>query len=72
MHPELLRALANARYEDLLSERRPRRRTRAGPDDHAPRFARSRQRVGSMLIWAGARLTSDPTGRAGAGSQMAG
>ncbi len=59
MHPELLRALANARYEDLLSERRPRKRSRAGPDDHSPRFTRSRQRVGSLLIWAGARLAGD-------------
>ncbi len=57
MHPELLRVLATARHEDLLDERR----TRGQPSvrHHAPRFPRSRRRVGSLLIWAGARLTGD-------------
>ena len=58
MHPEMLRALANARHEDLLRER-PRKHPRAGPDDHMPRFARSRRWAGSLLIWAGARLIGD-------------
>jgi hypothetical protein len=55
MHPELLRALAKARHEDLLSGPQIRRASRR-PDDRAPRFARSRRRVGLLLIWAGARL----------------
>jgi hypothetical protein len=59
MHPELLRALAKARHEDLLDERRTRRQSRVRLEDHSPRFARSRQRVGSLLIWAGARLIGD-------------
>ena len=59
MHPELLRALAKARHNDLLDERRPRGQPRVRPDNHSPRFPRSRQRVGSFLIWAGARLIGD-------------
>lgn len=59
MHPELLRTLAKARHEDLLNERRTRGQPRVRLDDHSPRFTRSRQRVGSLLIWAGARLISD-------------
>ena len=56
MHPDLLRALAQARREDLLDERRPRRQSVARPAGRSPRFRRTRQRVGSLLIWAGARL----------------
>jgi len=59
MHPELLRALGKARHEDLLSARRSRGQPNLRPDDPSPRFARSRQRVGSLLIWAGARLIGD-------------
>jgi hypothetical protein len=59
MHPELLRALAKARHDDLLEERRPRAQPRVRLDDHSPRFSRSRQRLGSLLIWAGARLIGD-------------
>lgn len=59
MHPELLRTLAKARHEDLLRERRTQRQPRVRLDDHRPRFPRSRQRVGSLLIWAGARLSGD-------------
>jgi hypothetical protein len=59
MHPELLRALAKARHEDLLDDRRIREKPRVRPEDHSPRFARSRRRVGSLLIWAGARLLGD-------------
>jgi hypothetical protein len=58
MHPELLRALAKARHEDLL-ERRPRGQPKVRLDGHSPRFPRSRRRVGSLLIWAGARLIGD-------------
>jgi hypothetical protein len=59
MHPELLRALSKARHEDLLNERRARRQPRVRPDDDSPLFPRSRQRVGSLLIWAGERLIDD-------------
>lgn len=58
MHPELLRALGKARHEDLL-ERRTRRLTRVRFDDDSPRFPRSRQRVGSLLIWAGELLIGE-------------
>jgi hypothetical protein len=59
MHPELLRALANARHEDLLNARRSRGQPQVQRRDHSPRFARARQRVGSLLIWAGARVIGD-------------
>ena len=59
MHPELLRVLAKARHEDLLNDRRTRTKPRVRIHDHSPRFRRSRQRVGSLLIWAGARLIDD-------------
>jgi hypothetical protein len=58
MHPELLRALGKARHDDLLNRhhsRQPRVRLPA----HAPRLARFRQRVGMLLIRAGARLLGD-------------
>ena len=58
MHPELLRALANARHEDLLSGSGNRGLTRVHLEAK-PRFARSRRRVGSLLMWAGARLIGD-------------
>ena len=59
MHPDLLRALAKARHEDLLSGHPTRRQAGVRLDDNAPRFARSRRRVGSLLIWIGARLVGD-------------
>ncbi len=59
MHPELLRVLAKARHDDLLDERRTRVHTRIRLDDEPQRFHRSRQRVGSLLIWAGARLMGE-------------
>jgi hypothetical protein len=59
MHPDMLRALARARHQDLLNGHRTRGQPRVRPDNHWPRFARSRQRVGSLLIWAGARLLGD-------------
>ena len=62
MHPDVLRALAQARHEDLLEHRRP-RHAGATPHlhrhDQAPRRPRVRQRVGSALIWAGARLIGE-------------
>ena len=59
MHPELLRALGKATHEDLLNERRASRQSRIRPDRRSPMLARSRHRVGSLLIWAGARLIGD-------------
>jgi hypothetical protein len=59
MHPELLRALGKARHEDLLNEHRTRRQPRVRLDAYAPRFPRSRRRVGSLLIWAGELLIGD-------------
>jgi hypothetical protein len=56
MHPDMLRALARARHQDLLNGHRTRGQSRVRPHNQLPRFARSRQRVGSLLIWAGARL----------------
>jgi hypothetical protein len=58
MHTDLLRALAEARHEDLLRER-PTRRPRVRPAEAPPRFVRSRRRVGLVLIWAGARVIGD-------------
>jgi hypothetical protein len=62
MHPEMLRALARARHEDLLNGHRTRGQPKALPNNDLPRFARSRQRVGSLLIWAGARVLGEERG----------
>ena len=51
MHPEMLRALARARHADLLSEHPTRGWPTVRLGHHPPRFHRSRQRVGSVLIW---------------------
>jgi hypothetical protein len=59
MHPELLRALARARHADLLNEHPTRERPRVRLGHRSRRFRRSRQRVGSLLIWTGARLIGD-------------
>jgi hypothetical protein len=59
MHPELLRALAKARHEDLLNKPRTRGQPRAQLDVDLPRLPRSRQRVGWLLVWAGSRLIGD-------------
>ncbi len=59
MHPDLLRALAKARHDDLLNERRSRGQPALRHHDRSPLFFRSRQRLGSLLIWAGARLLGD-------------
>jgi hypothetical protein len=63
MHPDLLRVLANARHEDLLNERRHIRRGRVRLRNHSRWFARSRRLVGSLLIWAGARVIGDQPAR---------
>jgi hypothetical protein len=57
MHPELLRALGKARHEELLEARRYQGQPRL--HNHSPRFHRSRERTGVLLIWAGARLLGD-------------
>jgi hypothetical protein len=59
MHPELLRALGQARHQDLLNENRARRQPGVRPHEHSPRFPRFRQRVGTLLISTGARLIGD-------------
>jgi hypothetical protein len=59
MHPELLRALAKARHQDLLNKPRTQAQTRLRLDDPSPRFSRSRRRVGALLVWAGSRLIGD-------------
>jgi hypothetical protein len=59
MHPDLLRALAKARHEDLLNEGRSGERARVRADHRSARFLHSRKRMGSLLIWAGARLVGD-------------
>jgi hypothetical protein len=59
MHPEVLRALAKSRHEELLSGHPTRRQARVRHDYPAPRAARSRRRVGSLLIWVGARIAGD-------------
>jgi hypothetical protein len=59
MHPELLRALGRARHEDLLSERHIRPQPSVRLHEASPRFPRSRQWVGSLLIWAGGLLVGN-------------
>lgn len=59
MHPDLLRALAKTRHEELLARRQNPGHPRVRRDVHSPRFVRSRKRLGSLLIWAGARLIGD-------------
>jgi hypothetical protein len=59
MHPELLRAIAKARHEDLLATHQARGQPRVRYREHLPLLSRSRQRVGSVLIRAGARLVDD-------------
>jgi hypothetical protein len=59
MHPDLLRALAKARHEDLVNDLRHIRRGRVRLRNHPGWFAGSRRLVGSLLIWAGARVIGD-------------
>ncbi len=61
MHPDVLRALAKARHEDLLEHRASRQAhpTSIHSNERTPRRPRVRQRVGSALIWAGARLIGE-------------
>jgi hypothetical protein len=57
MHPELLRALGKARHEELLEAGRSQGQPRL--HNHSPRSHRSRERIGVIFIWAGARLLGD-------------
>jgi hypothetical protein len=59
MHPELLRALAQARHDDLLEEHRSRGQPKHRSPDGPTPFVRSRRRMGALLIWAGTRLIDD-------------
>jgi hypothetical protein len=59
MHPELLRALAQARHEDLLHERRSRGQPFLRSRDGSRLFPRSRRRMGALLISVGTRLSGD-------------
>jgi hypothetical protein len=59
MHPDLLRALAKARHEDLLTKRQNPGHPRVHRGAPSLRFARSRQRLGSFFIWAGSHLIGD-------------
>jgi hypothetical protein len=59
MHPEMLRALAKAKHKDLLNQARTRGQPRVRLVHHSSFFARSRKRMGSLLIRAGARLIGD-------------
>ncbi len=57
MHPELLRALAKGRHEDLLNTYPSRGQPRVRFNEHLPPFSRLRLLLGSLLIRAGARLS---------------
>lgn len=59
MHTDLLRALAQARHEDLLNTHPPRGQPRVRPNGRPRLISRSRQRVGSLLIRAGTRVSGD-------------
>ena len=59
MHPELLRALAKTRHEELLARRQNPGHSRARQNSHSPRLVRARRRLGSLLIGTGARLIGD-------------
>ena len=59
MHPDLQRALAKARHEDLLCTYPSRGQPIVHLEEKSPRFYRSRRRLGSMLIRTGARLGGD-------------
>ena len=59
MHPELLRAIGKSRHEDLLNGPHARVQPRVRRHHSSPRFPRSRQRLGTLLMRAGARLLAD-------------
>jgi hypothetical protein len=59
MHPELQRAIAKARHEDLLNTHWARGQPRVRARTDLDLFSRSRRRLGSVLIRAGARLVDD-------------
>lgn len=59
MHTDLLRALAQARHEDLLNTHPARGQPRVRHRVRPTLFSRSRHRLGTLLIRAGARLIGD-------------
>ena len=59
MHPDLQRALAKARHEDLLSAYPARGQPMVDHNEQLPRLSRSRRRFGSLLIRTGARRGGD-------------
>jgi hypothetical protein len=59
MHPDLLRALARARHNDLLDTHPSRGQPKVRLSGPPPLFSRARHRLGALLIRAGARLTGD-------------
>jgi hypothetical protein len=59
MHPELLQALAKAKHRDLLDRGRAPQQPKVRLNHRSGRLARARKPVGSLLIWAGARLIDD-------------
>jgi len=59
MHPDVLRALAKGRHDDLLNTYPSRGQPRVRLNGHPPLVLRSRHRLGSLLIRAGARLSGD-------------
>jgi hypothetical protein len=62
MHPDLLQALAKARHEDLLNHHRAHGQAATRRRESAQRLPRVRQRVGALLIGAGARLIGERPG----------
>jgi hypothetical protein len=59
MHPDLLRALAKARQDDLLNTHSAREKTGVTIKQKLPLFSSARRRLGSLLIRMGARLIGD-------------
>lgn len=67
MHPDMMRALARARHDDLLNTYPTRGQPRVRLNWHVTPFSRSRHLLGALLIRAGARLADD----GGAGLEIA-
>ena len=59
MHPDLLRALAKARHEDLLNTHPSRGQPAARTSGQLPLIPASRRRLGSLLIRTGARIMGE-------------
>ncbi len=59
MHPDLLRALARARQDDLLNTYPAPTRPKVRLSERLPLVSRTRHRVGALLIRTGVRLSGD-------------